>query len=222
MSTCFIISKSAKTKPQWLGFWGGDDGAYCAFPDTLASSEGHAPIPIPICPPLTQNPVSAPALAMELDREKEFRTFLAEKFPSDKRGTSGPLVPLLSEGNFSARKVHPIANGSDGNWSAVSNGELPVAADWVAVVRVAVEKNELILDVVKQRLRLLLFSVAFHSRSNVSLLKTSCYTSSKTVRNNWQLENNKTSDAILIVTSLADHIMIVTCGASANLRKYSA
>ena len=35
-------------------------------------------------------------------------------------------------------------NGSDGNWSAVSNGELPVAADWVAVVRVDVEKNELI------------------------------------------------------------------------------
>ena len=26
---------------------------------------------------------------MELDREKEFRTFLAEKFPSVKRGTSG-------------------------------------------------------------------------------------------------------------------------------------
>ena len=37
-------------------------------------------------------------------------------------------------------KTH--ANGSDGNWSAVSNGELPVAADWVAVVRVDVEKNE--------------------------------------------------------------------------------
>ena len=35
-------------------------------------------------------------------------------------------------------------NGSDGNWSAVSNGELPVAADWVAVVRVDAEKNELI------------------------------------------------------------------------------
>ena len=32
-------------------------------------------------------------------------------------------------------------NGSDGNWSAVSNGELPVAADWVAVVRVDVEKK---------------------------------------------------------------------------------
>ena len=29
---------------------------------------------------------------MELDREKEFRTFLAEKFPSVKRGTSGVFL----------------------------------------------------------------------------------------------------------------------------------
>ena len=49
--TRFINSKSAKTKTQWLGFWGGDDGAYCAFPDTLASLEEHAAISIPICPP---------------------------------------------------------------------------------------------------------------------------------------------------------------------------
>ena len=50
-----IISKSAKTKTQWVGFWGGDDDPYCAFPDTLASLEGHAPIPIPICPPNTKS-----------------------------------------------------------------------------------------------------------------------------------------------------------------------
>ena len=55
---------TSKKKNQWLGFRGGDDGAHCAFPDTVASSEGHAPIPIPICPPpLTQNPVSAPDLS---------------------------------------------------------------------------------------------------------------------------------------------------------------
>ena len=47
----YNFQKCKKKKHQWLGFWGGDDDAYCAFPDTLASSEGHTPYPIPICPP---------------------------------------------------------------------------------------------------------------------------------------------------------------------------
>ena len=106
--------------------------------------------------------------------------------------------------------------------TAVSNGELPVAADWVAVVRVDVEKNELIFGCCETEASTSAFLRRFSQPLKCFFIETSCYTSSKTVRNNWQLENNKTSDAILIVTSLADHIMIVTCGASANLRKYSA
>ena len=37
-------------------FWGGYDVAYCTFPDTLGSLEGHAPIPILInAPPNTKS-----------------------------------------------------------------------------------------------------------------------------------------------------------------------
>ena len=69
-----MFYRSAKTKPQWLGFWGGDDGAYCAFPTPWQVWRGTPPFPslyAPPPPPLTQNPVSAPEETEDEETEDE-------------------------------------------------------------------------------------------------------------------------------------------------------
>ena len=83
-------------------------------------------------------------------------------------------------------------------WSEVSNGELPVA-----VVRVDAEINELIFGYCETEASTSSFLRRFSQPLKCFFIADIVLQAQKhAVRNNWQLENNKTSDAILIVTSL--------------------